>query len=229
MKLTTPIATGNTAVIYLADGRIVKVFTRHSKADVEHEAANQEYARLLGLPVPGAVEITEYDGKSTLVMERAPGVPMKDLLLEDLDRAPILLAKSVEIQRRVHALAAPAMRRMSDRLRQQIDSVDRLDGEEKSALTAMLDGVRDETQLCHGDLHVQNLVVDGDNITIIDWNDATRGNPLLDACRTYVLYAEVDAGFAGMYLHEYCRQSGVDGEDVLRWEPVMRAARMSES
>ncbi len=228
MNLTTPIATGNTAEIYLHDNQIVKVYFRERPETVRTEAANQEYARRLGLPVPRVVQVTEHEGKPTLVMERAPGVPMKDLLFEDLDRAPAMLARSVEVQRSVHALAAPALRRMSDRLRQQIRSVDGLGDDAKSELFAMLDEVGDETQLCHGDLHVQNLIVDGDDIAIIDWMDATRGNPLLDACRTYVIYAEVDASVAEMYLEEYCRQAGVDVGEVLRWVPVMRAARMSE-
>lgn len=82
--------------------------------------------------------------------------------------------------------------------------------------------VSDERQFGHGDLHGQTLMVNGDDFAIIDWMDATRGNPLLDACRTYMIYAEVDAGFAVMYLKEFCRQSGVDGD------AVMRLARMSE-
>lgn len=179
--------------------------------------------------MPKVIEVTERDGKPVLVMECVSGVPMKDLLFEQPDLVPELLAQSVKIQRSVHTLAAPSLRRMSERPRQQISSVSRLSDEQKSDVFAMLKELGDETLLCHGDLQVQNLMVDGDDIAIIDWMDATRGNPLLDACRTYVLYEEVNVGFAEAYLSAFCLQSGVDGGDVLRWAPVMRAARRSET
>ena len=222
------IAAGNTAEIYLRDDYIVKVYSRHSKQDVEYEAGTQAYARSLGLRVPTVIEVTEIDGLPALVMEHAAGVPMKDLMFEQPERAQEYLTRSVEIQREVHAIAAPELRKMSERLRQQIRSIDELSSEEKATLIELLEDVGKETRLCHGDLHVMNLIVDGDEVAIIDWMDATCGNPLLDACRTYVLYAEVDADLATAYLAEYCRQAVVAPGEVLRWKPVMTGARLSE-
>lgn len=63
---------GNTAEIYLRDGHIVKVYSRHSKQDVEHEAANQAYARSLGLPAPAVIEITESDGARVEMFQWEP-------------------------------------------------------------------------------------------------------------------------------------------------------------
>lgn len=229
MKLTSPIATGNTADIYLHNGNIVKVYTRQSVDDVTIEAANQSYAKSLGLRVPAVIEVTEVDGRPALVMDRASGTPMKDLLFETPERMADYLERSVQIQRLVHDKAAPELRPMSDRLREQIGSVDRLSGPQKLRLIAMLEEVGEETQLCHGDLHVQNLIVDGDDVSIIDWMDATRGDVRLDVCRTYVIYSEVDTDFADAYLAEYCRQSGLKREEVLRWESVIAGARLSES
>lgn len=228
MRLKPPISAGNTADIYLHDGNIVKMYSRHSKQTVELEATKQAYAKSLGLPVPAVLEVTEVGDRPALVMERAPGVPMKELIFEQPEQMQEFLTRSVEVQQMVHDKTAPNLRSMSDRLREQIDSVNQLNGAQKLRLIAMLEDIDDETQLCHGDFHVQNLIVDGDDVSIIDWMDATRGDVRLDVCRSYVIYSEVDTDFADAYLAEYCRQSGLQQEEVLRWEPVIAGARLSE-
>lgn len=229
MDLQDPIAKGNTADIYLHEGKIVKVYFREPRDAVEHEARNQAYAKSLGLPVPGVIELTELNGRPVLVMEHMAGGTMLAAIEREPASARDHLARSVEIQRSIHAMAASALRPMSERLAEKIRSVDAIDAAQKAELLEMLEHVGAETQLCHGDFHVMNVILGEDGSAVIDWMDATRGNPILDACRTYVLYAEVDSGIAGMYLEEFCRQAGVEAGDVLRWEPVVRAARMSEN
>lgn len=222
------IATGNTAEIYLHNGTITKVYANHSMQTVQREAMNQAYARSLGLSVPAVIEVTEIDGQPALVMDRAAGVPMRDLLYEHPDRVQEYLTQSVVVQREIHSRLAPDLRSMSERLREQITSVHQVSDEQRSRLIAMLNDISEETHLCHGDFHIQNLIVDSDNVSIIDWNDATRGDVRLDVCRSYVLYSGVDTDFAEMYLDEYCRQAGWNRDDVLRWVPVIAGARLSE-
>lgn len=229
MKLTTPIATGNTAEIYLWDGKVVKVYFREPIDAVEHEARNQTYAKSLGLPVPDVIELTEIDGRPALIMEHITGNTLLSLVEREPDSLEKHLTLSVEMQRSIHSLAAPGLRPMSDRLAQKIRSVDAIDANRKKELIAMLGEVGEETRLCHGDFHVTNIIKGESGLAVIDWMDATRGNPTLDACRSYVLYAEVDSDFAEAYLAKYCRQSGVGRDEVLRWVPVIHAARMSET
>lgn len=222
------IATGNTAEIYLHNGNIMKVYTRESVETVAREAENQAYARSLGLPVPEVIELTRFNGRSALVMEYASGAAMGELLLRDPTTMQASFSRVVEIQREVHSKIAPELRAMSDRLREKIDSVRQLANRQKSGLLSMLDDIGDESHLCHGDLHVLNLIVDDSRVMIIDWMDATRGDIRLDVCRSYLLYSGVDADVATYYLHEFCHQSGLDQNEIMRWLPVIAAARLSE-
>lgn len=228
LNLGRPIAIGNTAEIYLRDGNIVKVYLRESSEAIAREAENQAYARSLGLPVPEVIEVTEVNGKPAMVMEHVPGESMGDILLRDPQQMRTILDRSVEVQRTMHTIDAPELRPMREKLAQQIRAARRLTDDQKSQLQSKLDAIGDETKLCHGDFHVQNLIANGDRVMIIDWMDATRGDVRLDVCRSYVLYTGVNAEAAEFYLDEYYRQSGLDRAEMLRWVPVIAGARLSE-
>ena len=57
------------------------------------------------------------------------------------------------------------------------------------ALAEMPQGDR----LCHGDFHPLNVLLHQGRAAVIDWVDATRGNPLADVARTVVLMQGVES------------------------------------
>lgn len=228
MKPTDPIATGNTASIYVEGDIVTKVYTTADRATVELEASKQRASQALGLPVPAVIGVTEVDGKPALTMAYVPGRTMLAAVGDDWNALPGFLARSVEIQRSMHAVAARDLPSMKDKLEQQIRSAKGVPDSRKSELIAELDHLGPEKSVCHGDFHLQNLIVNGDDVTIIDWMDATAGDPLLDVCRSYVLYGSESEVAADMYLQEYCSQSGISPAEVLRWVHIIAAARLSE-
>lgn len=73
--------------------------------------------------------------------------------------------------------------------------------------------------VCHGDFHPDNVLLSDDDVTIIDWMDASRGNPLADIARTSIILLGASESeqipnllqkvfvrsFHRIYLHEYFR------------------------
>lgn len=228
MAMDDLIATGNTAHIFVTGETVTKVYTTADFAAVDREASNQQAAHALGLPVPEVLQITEVRGKPALVMEYIPGETMLELTGDDWHMLPHYLARSIEIQRAMHSVTAHGFHSMRSKLEFQILQASAISHERKAELIAELDHIGPETSVCHGDFHLQNLIVDSDDATIIDWMDATAGNPILDACRSYVLYGSVSDMAADLYLREYCSQSGCGPDEILHWEPVIAAARLSE-
>lgn len=227
--MTDPIATGNTAEIHRDGDTIVKVYTNADHSTVEVEASKQRAAHALGLPVPTVIQVTEFDGRPALVMEYVPGTTMLEMIGDDWDLLPGYLTRSVEIQRAMHQITASGLPSMRSKLEIQIQHASLVPEVRKAELIAELDHLGPETAVCHGDFHLQNLIVSGAHVTIIDWMDATVGDPVLDVCRSYVLYGSVSEVAADMYLQEYSSQSGLSAEVVLRWVPVIAAARLSET
>jgi thiamine kinase-like enzyme len=62
-----------------------------------------------------------------------------------------------------------------------------LPGHLQSKTLAALETMPDGDQVCHGDFHPGNILMTPQGEIIIDWIDASRGNPLADLARTTVL------------------------------------------
>jgi hypothetical protein len=96
--------------------------------------------------------------------------------------------------------------------------------------------------LCHGDFHPANVILSPKGPVIIDWADASSGDPLADVARTVVLLrfgplAEPDPVrrtlfrtlgflFLGAYLRHYKRLTGGNEARLMKWLTVSAAARL---
>lgn len=120
------------------------------------------------------------------------------------------------------------MEPMRERLERQIKSVHKLDENKKKNILQKLDSIVFDSRLCHGDFHPFNLILSNDNVKIIDWIDASSGDIRADVFRTYLLYAQVSVELAEMYLHMYCRNTGLSRDEIFQWAPIIITARFAE-
>lgn len=225
-----PIATGNTAEIYLNDaGHAVKVYKEGFPADEAlKEAEKQRYIHSLGIPVPEVLELTTFNGRQALVMEYIEGNTFGDLAMKDRTLLEDYLAVSVEIQMMIHGKEAPGLERMTDKLSRQMQDVPSLSSKVKACLLSRVHELTGDN-LCHGDFHLFNLVKIPDGIRILDWVDASCGDIRADVYRTYLLYTGFDHEIAEQYLSLYCEKSGQQRQEILQWGPVIAGARLSEN
>lgn len=230
MNKGNPIAFGNTAEIYLIENKIVKVFKDYlPPTESSYEANKQRFAHSCGLPVPQVLDVTKIDGKQAIVMEYIEGKTIGELFFEDMERTEYYIDISIDIQRKIHQFHADSLESMSHKLRQQLESSPHLENRQKEKLLKKLDSMTYENMLCHGDFHLLNLIMSGDQVTIIDWVDASAGDIRADVCRTYLLYSELSPDVADLYLRLYCEKSGLKKDDILQWSPILAGARLTEN
>ena len=90
--------------------------------------------------------------------------------------------------------------------------------------------------LCHGDFHPMNLLIDGDDTTVIDWTDAGIGDAHSDIARTAWLFSFAAAAaprraersvlkpvapwLSRRYLASYRRHRPVDPDRLRLWMPL---------
>ncbi|WP_034762078.1 phosphotransferase family protein [Rossellomorea vietnamensis] len=229
MNLGTPVATGNTAKVYLYKNKIYKVFNDSLPGEESiKEAKKQQYAHSCGLSAPEVVDVTTIDGKQVIIMEHIKGRTLGDLLTDNMEKAEYYMGKSVDIQMGIHQIKAHSIEPMSEKLYRQIESAPELDNELKSALFKKLESMTYKKTLCHGDFHLYNLILSDNNVTIIDWVDSSAGDRRADVYRTYLLYSQVSVDLADMYIRLYCEKSGLSKDEILEWAPIIAAARLSE-
>ena len=250
MTLTQPIAYGRTAEIYpWRDGMVLKLFhTWVPEGNVQYEARIARAVHAAGLAVPRAGDIVEIEGRLGLEYERFDGQPMGEIMAVKPWMLPRFARQLAELHVAIHktpgVVGVPSQREcLMYKIRAAKDLPVPLQDTCVQALAQMPDGDR----LCHGDFHPLNVLLHLGRAAVIDWVDATCGNPLADVARTVVLMQGVENRAAAdktdkkawiemqamrwytrIYLRRYFALRPGGEAEYLRWRPIVAAGRMSE-
>lgn len=150
--------------------------------------AEQLYTDLVhrvGAPVPRTRGTVVHDARPATIYERIQG-PALAAALVDPARADSVGVELAHIQLGLFELVpVAAMPRQQDRLSAKLARV-------RSAVPAVADisvptPVPASVVLCHGDLHPGNVIQGRTGPVVIDWFDASIGDPVSDVARTCLL------------------------------------------
>lgn len=236
---------GRTAEVYeFGEGRVIKVLRPgFPPRMLEEERAMTALAAAAGAPAPGVHGLEVHEGREGLVMDAAPGVSLLDSIMSDLDRWGEWAAVMARAHAAILKLRADDALDVKERLRSAIASVMELSHRHRQEVLEVLDSLQDRHSLLHGDFHPRNIFVDGDQVMVIDWGNASRGSAAADIARTLHLVSPTALspdfpgrehimrlldGFTDRYLRTVLELTGVSETDVDRWVLPVLAGRLSE-
>jgi aminoglycoside phosphotransferase (APT) family kinase protein len=243
--LGTLLARGRTADLYAWEaGQVLKLFHHGCTLQrVEHEAAITRAVCAAGLEVPVVDEVVEVSGRFGLVYTRVDGPS----LLATLSRQPWTIGRAARLlatlHTTLHTYTIPALPSQRHSLTTRIQAATSLSPLLKEAVLHMVSTLPDDARLCHGDFHPGNVLMTVPGPVIIDWPDATSGNPMADVARTSLLLrvSEIPPGtprrwilasgrrwLHQRYLAHYFRQCPGMRAQLIAWQPVIAAARLAE-
>jgi thiamine kinase-like enzyme len=118
-------------------------------------------------------------------------------------------------------------------------------GKRTNDILILLDEIEVENKICHGDLHLGNVMAYKDNYKVIDWMNVTSSSPMADVYRTVLmlespvsyhtvpkeirhLVKEVLNRVKESYLDYYFTNSEEGIESMRQWIPIVAASRLSE-
>jgi thiamine kinase-like enzyme len=102
-------------------------------------------------------------------------------------------------------------------------------------------------QVCHGDFHPGNIIIDAQNgLCTIDWMNSYYGNPVGDVVRSYITLMSPYIPFkapgiirlmfllykrflGSLYLHEYRKDTAITRNDINTWIPIIAAVRLADN
>jgi aminoglycoside phosphotransferase (APT) family kinase protein len=244
------IAEGREAEIFLLpDGRVLRLVRDgmpHAHERVGLEAVALAAAAEAGVPVPAVFERETRDGRAGLVMERLEG---RDLL-SVVGSRPWLVGSVARRTGRLHAelhrvpgpAALPALR---ERVAEIIELSDAVPAELREEALRALEQLPEGDRLCHGDFHPGNVIGEPGRVAIVDWTNATRGDPTADVARTWVVLefsplppgsswidrrlASVGRGLLlRMYMRAYMSDSKLDAGRLGAWTRVRAIERLTQ-
>jgi uncharacterized protein (TIGR02172 family) len=237
-----PIARGRTAEVYAwGTGKVVKVyFPGFSAEDADYEAKIAAAVQESGVACPRFYEQVEFEGRPGLVYERVNGVPMSELVFKGPWRVPPLAKRMAKLHRAMHQPVIEAdLPNQREKHTRRIERSDILPAALKTRLLEAYAKIPDESRLCHGDFHPENILSNAGSDLAIDWIDVSVGHPLGDVARTTILLKGMAATvpippvrwLVNWFHDHYLRAYFADGGDQSVYRaflPIVAAARLAE-
>jgi len=245
------IAEGREAEVFAwDDGRVLKLYRNDGYApNAQYEAAGLRAARSAGGIVPEPGDEVRVQDRPGLLMERVEG----EDLLALLGKKPWLMFRAGTVLGETHArlheaVAPPELRSLHERL---IRSIERGASEapEYAHLAAfaldVLQSLPEGDRLLHGDFHPGQVLMTARGPVVIDWPNATRGDPHADVARTLLMLdiASVPPGtplavrrlqgigrgiVRARYIAAYRKARPLDEELLARWRIPVAAQRLTD-
>lgn len=260
MKISNKISEGACAEVFEWEGneKIIKL----AKANTDLQAMQREYYNSKaawdnGLSVPQPFEMLEVDGRPGIVFERIYGETLLERFIKQL--LSVVAAEegrkdyyyeeketriAARILSEVHSKSIENMTSQREYIIYSINRVSYLTPAEKKAVIGILNRIPTKHQLCHGDPNPNNIFIRDEKAVLIDWMDASTGNPEADLAeyiimiRFAILPAYIPAEIADffdsnreeiikVFIDEYMKLSDITYEDIDKWITPIAARKLS--
>jgi uncharacterized protein (TIGR02172 family) len=248
------IGIGRTAeILEWKEGYVVKLYWKgFPRESIEQEAKVGNAVNELGLPTARVKEVIEVEDRYGIVFERVDGRTMLQEFASKPWRLNSLIRVFTELHLEMHRHSVPEFPSLRKRLTERIgkitdakvpDDLRELAKKAKAAALARLEELPEDDKLCHGDFHPDNIIMSPRGPIIIDWPDATKGDPAADVARTRLLIsmgAPVEGRTVGWllksarkralssYLNLYLKSGPIPLESIDAWQLPVTLARITE-
>src|SRR5690625_3371747 len=239
---------------YENDNKIIKLAKPNTnKVTIQREFNNSLIVSKVGLPVPKPYQVVEINERPGIVFERIYGVPIKQLLFENLfnllngneqQDSWDVITSIARILSEVHQISNDELPSQRDSIKYQILRVDYLSNSEKNAVIGMLERLPIDNKICHGDPNPDNILVSNEKIVLIDWNDTTKGNPEADIAEFVIMikfailpadipqeivriFDSLRESIIEVFMDEYTRLTGITYDDIDPWIAPIAARKLS--
>jgi Ser/Thr protein kinase RdoA (MazF antagonist) len=244
ISLDKPIARGRTADVYdYHNGRVLKLFHDwFGLENIEYELKVARAVHVSGVSAPAVIGgVIQVQGRNGLIYERIAGRSMLEVAPSQpwmiFALAKRFAALHANMHDRVFAAEVPTQR---NKLEHRLQHVEGITDSLRLALLERLASLPDGDRVCHGDFHPGNVLSTQRGDMVIDWIDASRGNPLADVARTSIILLGIGPQgrnpflkifvriFHSAYLRQYFHLRPSGEAEYRRWLPIVAAARLSE-
>jgi uncharacterized protein (TIGR02172 family) len=240
------IGQGRTAEVFALDAqRVVKLFRSDWPAeDAAHEERMARAIAAAGVPAPAVFGTMESAGRYGVIYERITGPSLEAWVGYHLARLPEGARITAATHARIHAGQPRDLPAQHEVLARRIRRATLAPQAVREAALARLAALPPGTTLCHGDFHWGNILLGQKGPVVIDWENATSGDPLADVARSLLLMQmgwvygtswplrrTIQAAtwyVTAAYLRHYRRLRGADMARLRAWRLPVVVARLCE-
>ncbi len=168
------------------DETIIKLYYPSvSEEEIEREKALAKKAFVLGVPTAISYDIVKSNGRTGVVYELIKSKTLGELIRNDYDNREKYIDLYVDVCKKISKIKSddneiPLFIELN---RADIKKIDMLNDDEKQYLHKFLDLIPNENTCIHGDLNINNIMVENGECCLIDMGEFSRGNHLFDVSR----------------------------------------------
>ncbi len=168
------------------DETIIKLYyPKVGNDEIEREKALAKKAFVLGVPTAISYDIVKSNGRTGVVYELIKSKTLGELIRNDYDNREKYIDLYVDVCKKIVSITSndPEIPSFIDLNRADIVKADMLSEDEKKYLHKFLDLVPSENTCIHGDLNINNIMVENGECCLIDMGEFSTGNHLFDISR----------------------------------------------
>jgi thiamine kinase-like enzyme len=248
MKLGKKLGSGMTAEVYeISNDNVLKLFLENIPTEwVEYEFKIAHEAGKIFDLAPKSYQIETVGKRTGIVYERAFGEELSKLLQEDPKKAELFGDAMGRIHAEMHTLSTENLPPQKERYESEIKASGSILNDKLEKVLSKLASLESKKILCHGDLHLGNIMLFEKKHSVIDWMNSCSGNPAADVCRTLLMLEtpysvqtvaeelqqvvnEILTLVKKSYLKSYLSKSESTIEKIEAWRPIVAAARLKEN
>ena len=176
--LGTLLGVGKEAEVFVCGALVMKLYkATAAKRSPFREAAILAALEAFGLPTPTVHGVRRIGERWGVLMSYAEGPSLAEAMSNRAANPPDWLNRMAGLHLHVHSFPATQFANLKTRLAANIKQTPMLDKSRRSTLLGQLATMPDGDRLCHGDFHPHNIMGPPGREVIIDWLDASRGDP----------------------------------------------------
>lgn len=199
----TLIARGGTGDCWrIDDETLLKLYYEgfpEERALREKESARTAFS--IGVPTAISFDLVRVGNRLGVVYETLKGCTLAQKIRENPERIPELGRKYAEVARSLHGVQGDRERfpAATAAIRKEVPKIDYLSPAGTERLLAFLDRLDSFDRYVHGDFHLNNILVSGDDVMLIDMGGFSVGCPLFDLATTrFCLFRSPEAVSGGV-------------------------------
>ena len=199
------------------DETIIKLY--YGDADlawIEHEKALAKKAFVMGIPTAISYDIVEANGRRGVVYELIKSKTLAELIRADRSRLDDYVRMYADICKKVGSVHTkdPLLPSFKEANRADIANITGVTDEERACLHRFLDLVPDGDSCIHGDLNINNIMVQDGECCLIDMGELSVGIPMFDISR--ILFSMVYANTAPGTFNSFYKMPSEEVDEIYR-------------
>lgn len=197
------------------DETIIKLY--YGNADlgwIEHEKSLSKKAFVMGIPTAISYDIVEANGRRGVVYELIKSKTLGELIRTDPSRLDEYMAMYVGVCKKVGSIHTndPEIPFFKETNRADIANITGITEEERAYLDRFLDLVPDGDACVHGDLNINNIMVQDGECCLIDMGELSTGIPMFDLSR--IMFSMVYANTAPGTFNAFYKMQSEEVDEI---------------